>query len=355
VLQQLIQECSQGLVDRRNLVEAIILAAVAKEHVLIVGPPGTAKSEAARRVARALGGSYFEYLLGKFSEPSEIFGPADLRKLKEGILETATQGMLPEAEIAFLDEVFAGSTAILNSLLTLLNERTFRRGNTKMNCPLRVCIGATNAVPGDDALAAFADRFLIQVFVAPVSDSLMEDLLRTPRQAPVLGQSSLSELDQVALKAQLVNLDGVVPQLAEAFRRLRKEGVELSDRRMVRARNLVAAAAAIDGRDQATGADLWPLVLTLRNEAQQKLGRSCLESLLQESDNQCLFGLAEELSASYRVKFRRLISEGEQALQEPVSREKLEAILREIDAHFAEQDRPPELSDLREKLLGVLT
>ena len=104
----LVEQCSQGLVERRTLVEAIVLAAVAGEHVLVVGPPGTAKSEAARRVARGLGGRYFEYLLGKFSEPSELFGPVDLRKLKEGVLETATEGMLPEAEIAFLDEVFAG-------------------------------------------------------------------------------------------------------------------------------------------------------------------------------------------------------------------------------------------------------
>jgi MoxR-like ATPase len=88
-----------------------------------------------------LGGRYFEYLLGRFTEPSEIFGPIDLRKLREGTVETETADMLPEAEIAFLDEVFLGSTAILNTLLSLLNERTFRRGHTRLQCPLRVCVG----------------------------------------------------------------------------------------------------------------------------------------------------------------------------------------------------------------------
>src|SRR5207248_9740989 len=111
------------------------------------GPPGTAKSEAARRVAATLGARYFEYLLSRFTEPSEICGPVDLRKLREGLVETETSGMLPEAEVAFLDEVFLGSTAILNTLLALLNERVFRRGHTQMKCPLRVCVGASNGLP----------------------------------------------------------------------------------------------------------------------------------------------------------------------------------------------------------------
>src|SRR5580693_1870584 len=111
-LRNAISDAGHGLIERETLVEMVALAAVAGEHVLVIGPPGTAKSEAVRRIARALGGCYFEYLLGRFTEPSEIFGPVDLRRLKEGFVETETSGMLPEAEIAFLDEVFQGSTAI---------------------------------------------------------------------------------------------------------------------------------------------------------------------------------------------------------------------------------------------------
>ena len=120
-------KATRGLVDRDVPVEVIVLTAVAGEHVLVVGPPGTAKSVAARRVAHALGGRYFEYLLGRFTEPSELFGAVDLAKLREGLVETDTTNMLPEAEIVFLDEVFQGSTAILNTLLGILNERTFNR------------------------------------------------------------------------------------------------------------------------------------------------------------------------------------------------------------------------------------
>src|SRR5688572_20295252 len=105
-LGEAVSDASRNLVDRRGLVETIALAAVAREHLLVIGPPGTAKSEAVRRIARATGGRYFEYLISRFTEPSEIFGPVDLRKLREGIVETQTSGMLPEAEIAFLDEIF---------------------------------------------------------------------------------------------------------------------------------------------------------------------------------------------------------------------------------------------------------
>src|SRR2546430_4122974 len=173
-----VTEACRGLVQRETLVELVVLCAVAREHLLVIGPPGTAKSEAVRRIARRLGGSYFEYLIGRFTEPTEIFGPVNLRKLKEGLVETETSGMLPEAEIAFLDEVFLGSTAILNTLLGVLNERMFRRGHTIIRCPLRVCAGASNALPVDDALAAFADRFLLRVFVQPVSDAQLEEIGR---------------------------------------------------------------------------------------------------------------------------------------------------------------------------------
>ena len=141
-----VRAASSGLIEREALVDALVLAAVAREHVLVIGPPGTAKSEAVRRVARALGGRYFEYLLGRFTEPSEIFGPVDLRRLREGVVETATTGMLPEAELAFLDEIFLGSTAILNTLLGLLNERSFRRGHTSMVVPLRLAVGALSLI-----------------------------------------------------------------------------------------------------------------------------------------------------------------------------------------------------------------
>ncbi|HYY10097.1 MAG TPA: AAA family ATPase, partial [Kineosporiaceae bacterium] len=175
-VRDLLAGAHEGLVARELLVETVALCAVAGEHLLVVGPPGTAKSQAVRRVAAGLGGRYFEYLLGRFTEPNEVFGPIDLQRLRDGVVDVRTEGMLPEADVAFLDEVFLGSTAILNTLLGILNERTFRRGSTSVACPLRVCVGATNTLPEDPALAAFADRFLARVFVGPVPDARLEEM-----------------------------------------------------------------------------------------------------------------------------------------------------------------------------------
>src|SRR4051794_11004203 len=229
-----VAEAGRGLVDREVLVELIALAAVANEHLLVIGPPGTAKSEAVRRFARVISGSYFEYLLGRFTEPSEIFGPVDFRRLKEGFVETDTAGMLPEAEIAFLDEVFQGSTAILNTLLGILNERTFRRGHTALRCPLRICVGASNTIPDEPTLAAFADRFLVRVFLDELPDARLEDLLEA---GWTLGQhdrptaADLGALDRLADGARACDLDAVRPRIGAALRRMRSAGIPITDRR----------------------------------------------------------------------------------------------------------------------------
>lgn len=366
-LRTAIHDASAGLVDRAVLVELIALAAVAGEHVLVIGPPGTAKSEAVRRFSRALEGSYFEYLLGRFTEPSEIFGPVDFRRLKEGFVETDTSGMLPEAEIAFLDEVFQGSTAILNTLLGVLNERTFRRGHTIVRCPLRVCAGASNALPVDDALAAFADRFLLRVFVQPVSDAQLEELLEGGWSlgARALGPAATTgDLDLLAEATRAARLDAVRPLLAHAIRELRKHGVGLSDRRAVKTQRLVAAAAALAGREQPTGADLWPIIFVAPTAEQQALAREALRDLLAASENASLPAAAEEASRGPAARAARVARAGRELLdtvpsgdgEESIAwRLRLEGVAREIDAAFAPEQRTEELSAVREAIAGILT
>ncbi|MCJ8275096.1 MAG: AAA family ATPase, partial [Psychrosphaera sp.] len=219
-----IKAATKGLVEIQTLIDLIILAAVAGEHLLVIGPPGTAKSAAVRRVAQALGGRYFEYLLGRFTEPSELFGPVDLKKLREGTVETATDGMLPEAEIAFLDEVFLASTAVLNTLLGLLNERKFRRGHTQINCPLKVCVGASNHLPDDELLSAFADRFLLHSFVDSVPDSRLGELLTSGwsiRNDVFESDCQMANLDILANAARNTSMDKVVGPLTDCIKRLR--------------------------------------------------------------------------------------------------------------------------------------
>ena len=347
----------EGLVARDGLVELVLLAAVAEEHLLIIGPPGTAKSLAARRAAQVFEARAFEYLLGKFTEPSELFGPVDLRKLREGVVETEVSGMLPDADIAFLDEVFLGSSAILNTLLGLLNERTFRRGKSRLAVPLRVCVGASNALPTDDALAAFADRFLLRTFVEPLPDAMLEDLL-TAAPVAVQPMATLADLDVLVEAARQVDLGPVRPAYAQCVRLLRQAGVELTDRRLVKTQRLFAAAAALDGRTTAQPGDLWPLVFALPTAETQALARTVLQRQLDEARSEYLPVAAEEATRGRAAWARTLEERTAQALvtepRDEAWRLRLEGLLRDIDAAFSADTLPDVLRGRRELLTRAL-
>lgn len=365
-LRRAIRTATVGLVGREPLAELIVLASVAQEHLLVVGPPGTGKSAVVRRVAQALGGRYFEYLLGRFTEPSELFGPVDLRKLREGSVETDVTGMLPEAEIAFLDELFLGSTAILNTLLGVLNERRFRRGHTQLACPLRICVGAANALPDDPALAAFADRFLLHAFVEPVPDAQLEALLQGGWHsdfAHVHDENGLSHLDLLSRHLRDVRMDGARTAIADAIRQLRAAGIRLSDRRIVKAQRLVAAAAVLAGRLEARPGDLWPMLYVLPTQAAQQQARDALRELFGQSEHPHLLHAVEEATLQPRSRIARLTESARACLAPPLPEEaaqpqlgapRLEAILREIDANFAPDQLTDELATLRDQLRARL-
>src|SRR5882757_3108281 len=175
--EQVIEPLKSRFVGRDEVVELIALALVAGEHLFLHGPPGTAKSALIRAFARAVDARYFEYLLTRFSEPNEIFGPIDLVKLREGFVATVTTGMLPEAEFVFLDELFNANSAILNNLLTVLNERVYRRGAETHQLPLLSLFSASNHLPEDDALRALFDRFLLRCPVDNLRREAMPQLL----------------------------------------------------------------------------------------------------------------------------------------------------------------------------------
>jgi len=355
-----IREATTGLIDREQLAELMILGAVAQEHLLVVGPPGTAKSAVVRRVAQSLGGQYFEYLLGRFTEPSELFGPVNLTKLREGTVETDIAGMLPEAEIAFLDEVFLGSTAILNTLLGVLNERQFKRGHTRIKCPLRICVGAANGLPEDEGLAAFADRFLLHVFVEAVPDARLEDLLEGGWQVnhrTVVPKADLGSLDILNRAVPLVDMAEVRSDLAQAIRQLRESNVLLSDRRIVKAQQLIAAATVLAGRQVATRADLWPLVYVIPTAAGQRNAREVLRDLLAQARHPLLQAVVEEAVQQPLARITRLAETADSLLANTDSddfQKSAEALLREIDANFVKTDLPAELEGRREQLIAAL-
>lgn len=167
-------------VGRERQVEMMMVSAIAQEPLLFVGPPGTGKSELItqfRSLIKLPDEEYFEYTLTKFTEPGEILGPLDLNKMKQGEFFRKTEGKLPQAKLAFLDEVFKANSAILNTLLTILNERKFYQDGRPVAVPLKILFAATNNIPVQSELEALKDRFVFKVKVNPVPEELWDDLL----------------------------------------------------------------------------------------------------------------------------------------------------------------------------------
>ncbi|KAH7616468.1 hypothetical protein Ndes2526B_g08560 [Nannochloris sp. 'desiccata'] len=281
-----IVEMSQGLIERDTEVRLLLLAALAGEHILYIGPPGTAKSELGRRLSRLCQGIYFERLLTRFSVPEELFGPLSMRALEEDQYIRQTQGYLPDATVAFIDEIFKANSAILNTLLTILNERLFDNGASRTHVPLLCLVGASNELPESEELDALYDRFLIRRQVSQVSPAgLLEMLSRggAKRQAGALGHPGAanpdSDLEGTGAVAQsrdrdsdtfqpLLTVDdfemtraraeavvAVPPEVLNVIADLRsylqdkcEPPVYVSDRRLVKAVALMQVAAYTSGR-----------------------------------------------------------------------------------------------------------
>ena len=221
---EVVEPLKRRFVGRDEVVNLIALAVTAGEHLFLHGPPGTAKSALIRQFAVAVRGSYFEYLLTRFSEPNEVFGPIDLVRLREGTVATVTTGMLPEGEFIFLDELFNANSAILNNLLTVLNERIYRRGAEIHQLPLLSLFAASNHLPEDEALHALFDRFLLRCHVENLRREEMPRLLSAgwelERAAPL--ESSVSAADLRALAGERVS--GRAGRDRRAIRRGRLQG-----------------------------------------------------------------------------------------------------------------------------------
>lgn len=167
-------------VSKQSLIDLMCVAAVAQEPLLLVGPPGTAKSDLVLKFKDALGladEDYFEYMLTRFTEPSEIIGPIDINQLRDGRYIRREQGKLPTARLAFLDEIFKSNSAILNILLTIINEKKFYQDGVPQPVRLRVLFAATNEVPEHGELGALKDRFVLKAESLSVQDEHFEELI----------------------------------------------------------------------------------------------------------------------------------------------------------------------------------
>jgi MoxR-like ATPase len=269
-IKALLDQLNHGLVEREDTLKAALLAVLAGQNLILVGPPGTAKSLVARRIAQTLapeGGSsdYFEYLLTKFSTPEEIFGPLSIAELKADRVKRNTTGYLPSVRIAFLDEIFKASSSILNALLTILNERIYHNGAEPQHVPLQALIAASNELPhGQEELAALYDRFLVRVFVDYVSPDNLSRLLEKTPEMPELTKLSGVDLAAIRKAAELVSVPPSIVQAIlriwqdhkDAFKEDRREA--LSDRRLKQVLKLLCVSAATNGR---TELDLSDVIL----------------------------------------------------------------------------------------------
>ncbi|NTU83904.1 MAG: AAA domain-containing protein [Chloroflexales bacterium] len=267
----------QDFVGKDQIIDLLLICAIAREHLLLVGPPGTAKSDLVKRFVLLLGarkdsGDLFEYLLTRFTEPNEIFGPVNIRQFQQGTFTRNIERALPRARVAFLDEVFKANSAILNALLTILNERFFYNGLEQVAVPLISVYGATNEVPEGDDLAAIFDRFLLRARTDNIDERQFLDLLSKgwgmERERIRIGRNEallpvLDSLDQLGLAYDALERIDMVPvfdDYRELVRQIRAEGISLSDRRAVKLLKLIAAAALLRGASTAGPADLWVLL-----------------------------------------------------------------------------------------------
>lgn len=270
-LQEGARQLEGRFLGKEEIIRLLFISAVAGEHLVMVGPPGTAKSALLRGFAELVDAKYFDYLLTRFTEPNEIFGPVDIQAFRAGQYRRRIEGMLPEAEVGFLDEIFKANSAILNSLLSLLNARQFTHGNVTVRVPLISMYAASNEVPTDDALSALFDRFLLRVRVDYLDSYHFRGLLQkgielesekmdpdAPTLSPVISSRDLLHVQEHFTNLLTFNEDFLATFKGLVFQ-IRSEGVGLSDRRIVKLLKLFAASAVFDGRTEVTNADFFVL------------------------------------------------------------------------------------------------
>lgn len=290
-LTQVASSLQQQFLGKDEIIRLLMIAVVAGEHCVLLGPPGTAKSALIRSLSELVQARYFEYLLTRFTEPNELFGPVDIAAFRDGTYRRNTAGMLPEAEVVFLDEIFKANSAILNALLTLLNERKLSSGGQVIQCPLISVFAASNEVPGDESLNAIFDRFLLRVYSDNLDAYHFSELLQAgiahethklsgEVTKPIVTARELADLGR-GFGSRMRFSDAFLSAYKGIVFQIRAEGVSLSDRRVIKMLKLFAASAFLDGRDTADQSDFFVLKHIWNNHDQAAILEGIVQPLLQ--------------------------------------------------------------------------
>lgn len=331
------------LVGRHEEIDLTLIALLSKEHLLLVGAPGSAKSLLCDLLSRWVNSPKFSYLMTKFTDPGELFGPTDVPALvKEGKTQRVINGFAPTAAFLFLDEIFKASSAILNTTLTLLNERRFKCGLQEMQCPLLLCIGASNEWPNDQEggkeLGALFDRFLFRKKVDYVRGADRKELLRravdnTPFTAEFEETITAEELQQAHAEARKLPFTKQAKKVLWAILEdLAREGIEdISDRRLVKTITAVRAAAYLDGAEGVYPEHLEVLQHVLWNDPAEQ-PEKCGKVVCQHANpaNMKAAGARLQIESVVRACFTENGTKKEQRCLE--AQDKLENIQRDLSA-----------------------
>ena len=295
----LLQEMNRGIYEKNTEISLSLLAALAGESVILLGPPGVAKSMVARQLKTAFREAQsFEYLMSRFSTPDEIFGPVSIQKLKTSdTYERAVEGYLPTADVVFLDEIWKAGPAIQNTLLTVINEKIFRNGNREMHLPLKLLVAASNELPAKgEGLEALWDRFVIRIESRPIkleknframlldSNESHTDLTDSTDEANAMSVCDIRiSSEEYAEWAEKICKIGVKEEVLDAISAIRKSlravnvdeaaerrNIYVSDRRWKNIVRLLRTSAFMQDREEVDICDLLPIYHCLWQEPEER-------------------------------------------------------------------------------------
>lgn len=351
-LQAIQKKLNKRFYDREEEIEALLTALLSRQHLLFIGPAGTGKSVLSSMLGEIVEGShYFQHLLTPFSTPEELFGVLSLKDLEQGIYKRNVKNMLPEAHFAFIDEIFKANSAILNSLLTLINERIFYNNGVPIQSPLMTIVGSSNEyIEEGEGLEALFDRFLLRYEVNYIREeesfiAMLKD--RTPIQIPKI---SMGELYEHQIRVANVDIsDAIYQAIAKIRQALHDAGIRPSDRRFKQSLSILRAKAYLAGRNEVLRTDLNIMANVLWETVDQK-------SATQEIINETAFDTVDAFIHRKTTEFDSILQEAQNTMlrKTPLARTQLSQLLMQGKSLFLEvqnmnrqMPNRPELQNLK--------